>query len=75
MGDVDGKLRTMLRDLFDADSRGARRDRLARAHGYADGYMKAMVDLGHTDEQKLLRVVLEERRRLADLSHVGRSAA
>jgi hypothetical protein len=75
MGDVETILRTMLRELFEADSRGARRDRLARAHGYADGYMKALVDLGHADERRLLGIVLEERRRSADLSHVGRSAA
>ena len=61
---VDEALRNMLRDLFDADSRGGKRDKLARAHGYADGYMKALIDLGISDRRELLRIVLEERRRL-----------
>lgn len=63
MGQVEGILRNMLRDLFEADSRGARRDKLARAHGYADGYMRALLDLGVAEQKQLLQVVLEERQR------------
>jgi len=60
---VDVTLRTMLRDLFVADSRGGMREKLARAHGYADGYMRALIDLGITDRERLLELILEERRR------------
>ena len=62
-GDVDRTLRTMLRDLFVADDKGGYRDKLARAHGYADGYMKALIDLGVSDHRELLGIVLEERNR------------
>lgn len=61
---VDSTLRTLLRELFVADGRGGKRDRLARAHGYADGYMKALMDLGVSDREELLGIVLEERSRL-----------
>jgi hypothetical protein len=63
-GEVGTTLRTMLRDLFLADGRGGTREKLARAHGYADGYMKALLDLGVSDRKELLRIVLEERTRL-----------
>jgi hypothetical protein len=63
MGQVEGILRNMLKDLFEADSRGARRDKLARAHGYADGYMRALLDLGVAEQKELLQLVLEERQR------------
>ena len=58
-------LRSMLRDLFEVDRRGARGDKLARVHGYADGYMRALVDLGVTTQKDLLAIVLDERRRAA----------
>lgn len=64
-GEVERILRNMLQELFEADSKGARRDRLARAHGYADGYMRALVDLKLTTEKELLQLVLEERRKTA----------
>ena len=64
-GGVDTTLRTMLRDLFVADERGGKRDKLARAHGYADGYMKALIDLGVSDHKELLGIVLEERTRFS----------
>ncbi len=67
LAQVEGNLRQMLQDLFKADSQGARRERLARAHGYADGYMKALVDLGLVTEKQLLQIVLEERHRASEL--------
>lgn len=63
--EVERVLRSMLRDLFEADSRGARREKLARAHGYTDGYMRALIDLGVTTQRDLLDLVLDERRRVA----------
>jgi hypothetical protein len=64
-GEVDPILRKLLQDLFEADGRGARRERLARAHGYADGYMRALIDLGLVTEKQLLDIVLQERARAA----------
>jgi hypothetical protein len=63
---VENILRQMLHDLFEADSRGARRDKLARAHGYTDGYMKALVDLGVATEKELLQIVLQERQKTSE---------
>jgi hypothetical protein len=71
---VEGILRKMLQDLFEADSQGARREKLARAHGYADGYMRAMLDLGVTTQKDLLALVLEERQRSAGASGTHRRA-
>lgn len=64
--EVERILRTMLQDLFEVDRRGARGDKLARVHGYADGYMRALVDLGFATQKDLLELVLEERRRAAE---------
>lgn len=63
---VEDILRKMLRDTFEVDRRGARSDKLARVHGYTDGYMRALVDLGFSTQQELLELVLEERRRAAE---------
>jgi hypothetical protein len=58
-------LRTMLRDMFAASASGAGGARLARAHGYVDGYMRAMLDIGLATKSDLLAVVMAERERLA----------
>ena len=43
-------LRTMLRDA-----------RLSRAHGYVDGYMRALIETGAATQKELLEVVSAER--------------
>jgi hypothetical protein len=58
-------LKTMLRDMFAASASGASGARLARAHGYVDGYMRAMLDLGVATRSELLAVVQAERERFA----------
>jgi hypothetical protein len=58
-------LRTMLRDMFAASASGAGGARLARAHGYVDGYMRAMLDIGLATKSDLLVVVMAERERFA----------
>ena len=55
------ELRTMLRDVFNARTEGAAYARLARAHGYVDGYMRAMMDAGVITKEELLVVVAQER--------------
>lgn len=53
----------MLRDMLAASASGASGARLARAHGYVDGYMRALLDLGVATRTELLEVVASERER------------
>jgi hypothetical protein len=57
------ELRNMLRDVLAASAAGAVHNRIARAHGYVDGYMRALLDLGVATKQQLLEVVASERER------------
>jgi hypothetical protein len=59
------ELTTMLRDMFAASASGAGGARYARAHGYVDGYMRAILDLGVSTKAELLGVVAAERQRFA----------
>jgi hypothetical protein len=56
-------LRQMLADAFHLREAGVAYPRLARVHGYADGYMRALLELGVADQRELLRLVAEERQR------------
>ena len=56
-------LRELLRDVLRARFDGAAYAKLARAHGYADGYMRALLDSGLVDRDQLLSIVGDERRR------------
>jgi hypothetical protein len=58
---VVSDLRQLLRDLFVAKAQGNAHARLARAHGYVDGYMRAVLDLGVIEKSELLAMVTEER--------------
>jgi hypothetical protein len=55
------ELKRMLNDVLIAKSKGVSYQRLARAHGYVDGYMKALLDAGMATQQELLTIVAEER--------------
>ena len=59
-------LKTLLRDVLKARFDGAAYAKLARAHGYADGYMRALMDAGLVNQKDLLKLVGEERRRFVD---------
>ena len=61
--EVIAELRSMLSDVFTAKERGEAYGRLARAHGYVDGYMRALLDLGVTSKDELLELVNSERER------------
>ena len=61
--EVLGDLRNMLRDIFVAKSNGETHARLARAHGYVDGYMRALIETGLADKQELVEIVAAERER------------
>ena len=57
------ELRSMLADVFAAKERGEAYGRLARAHGYVDGYMRALLDIGGVSKTELLEIVNAERER------------
>jgi hypothetical protein len=54
-------LRALLRDVFRLRSDGVAYARLSRANGYADGYMRALLEQGVVDKNELLAIVAEER--------------
>ncbi len=56
-------LRVLLHDLFIATEQNVAPARLARAHGYTDGYMKALLQTGMATQRELLGIVSEERER------------
>jgi len=56
-------LRLMLKDVFRLRSSGVQYARLARAHGYVDGYMRALLETGIAEKKELLALVTEERAR------------
>lgn len=66
-------LRRMLRDMLQARFEGGRYADLAQAHGYADGYMRALLDTGALDQAELLQLVSRERRRFVDDAPIGAS--
>jgi hypothetical protein len=55
------ELKRMLNDVLVARNKGATYPRLLRAHGYIDGYMKAMLEAGIVSRPELLTLVAEER--------------
>lgn len=61
--EILGELRSMLGDVFTAKASGESYGRLARAHGYVDGYMRALLDAGFVTKSELVEVVNAERER------------
>lgn len=59
------ELRTMLHDVLVAREQGQTAAKLGRAHGYVDGYMKALLDSGMATKKELLDVVAGERERVS----------
>ncbi len=55
------ELRNMLHDVFAARATGTSYPRMARAHGYVDGYMRAILERGVASKTELLSLVAEER--------------
>ena len=52
----------LVRQVTEARFEGTAYAKLARAHGYADGYMRAMMDAGLADRDALLAAVGRARR-------------
>ena len=58
-------LKTMLRDVLAAKAAGGNHGRISRAHGYVDGYMRALLDLDIVSKTELLEIVATERERVS----------
>jgi hypothetical protein len=56
-------LETMLRDVLTATDAGRSYARMARAHGYIDGFMRGLLDSGFASKEELLEIVARERTR------------
>ena len=54
-------LRGLLNDAFALHRKGAVGSRLGRSYGMADGYMRALIELGIATQKELGVVVVEER--------------
>lgn len=59
--DLVQTLRRLLGDAFALHQKGAAGARLGRCYGTADGYMRALIDLGVATQKELGVVVAEER--------------
>jgi hypothetical protein len=57
-------VRRLLREVVKARFEGGAYARMSRAHGFADGYMAALLDAGVMERDSLLRLVGEERLKL-----------
>lgn len=55
----------MLKDVFAAKAAGESHGRLARAHGYVDGYMRALLETDVLTKGELLEIVASERERVS----------
>ena len=80
--DLIAELQRLLHDVFVAREKGENYPRLARAHGYVDGYMRALLELGFVTKAELLELVNAERERssgpamrpMAELAQAGVAA-
>jgi hypothetical protein len=59
------ELRRMLKDVFAATAAGNAYSRVARAHGYVDGFMRALLDTGFATKNELLALVAQEREQIS----------
>lgn len=58
------ELRKLLRECLLAQVEGGSFTKLARSHGFVDGYMRAMLEGGQATKQELLELVAVERARI-----------
>ncbi|MGB5811590.1 MAG: hypothetical protein WBG86_13720 [Polyangiales bacterium] len=64
--ELKGTLRGLVRKTIETRFSGANYASLAQARGYADGYMRALLDAELVDQKQLLELVNRERRRFVD---------
>ena len=56
-------VRALVRETIETRFNGAQGNELAQKRGYADGYMKALLDLQLVTQRDLLELVGDERKR------------
>ncbi len=61
----------LIEQVTEARFEGTAYAKLARAHGYADGYMRALMDAGLVDRDELLRTVGKARQDTLDKTGSG----
>ena len=66
LDELKGTLRGLVRKTIETRFSGANYATLAQARGYADGYMRALLDAGLIDQKQLLDLVNAERRLYVD---------
>ncbi|MEM8609456.1 MAG: hypothetical protein AAGF92_20310 [Myxococcota bacterium] len=66
LDELKGTLRGLVRKTIETRFSGANYASLAQARGYADGYMRALLDAKLVDQKELLELVNSERRRFVD---------
>jgi hypothetical protein len=54
-------LETMLKDVLATCDSGRSYPRMARAHGYVDGFMRGLLDTGFVTKAELLTIVARQR--------------
>jgi len=69
LSELKGTLRGLVRKTIETRFSGANYATLAQARGYADGYMRALLDAGLIDQKELLALVNDERRQYVDRSN------
>ena len=65
------QVRALVADVTRARFEGGAYARLARAHGYADGYMRALLDAGLVSKAELLDAVGEGRREVVGAAELA----
>lgn len=68
------QVRALIADVTRARFDGGAHAKMMRAHGYADGYMRALLNTGLVDQAELLQLVSRERRRFVDEAPAAHSA-
>ncbi len=66
LSELKATLRRLVRKTIETRFSGAKYADLAQARGYADGYMRALLDAGLIDQNQLLELVSQERRRYVE---------
>ncbi|MCZ6805768.1 MAG: hypothetical protein O7F08_02345 [Deltaproteobacteria bacterium] len=66
LDELKGTLRGLVRKTIETRFSGANYASLAQVRGYADGYMRALLDAELVDQKQVLDLVNAERRRFVD---------
>ncbi|AKF05599.1 hypothetical protein [Sandaracinus amylolyticus] len=64
--DLLDRVRALVADVTRARFEGSAYAKLSRAHGYADGYMRALLDAGLVSRETLISAVGDARRGVVD---------